>query len=68
VNPDVDGYTRNPNQRKILLKMQKDGNLLKTIKRILKLKYKLSEGLVSTFTWPGESNHPSYSTGTSTLK
>jgi len=38
--------------------MQKDDNLLKT-KRILKPKYKLSGGLVFTFSWPAESNRPS---------
>jgi len=27
VNPGVDGYTRTPNQRKILRKTQKDDNL-----------------------------------------
>jgi len=29
VNPDVDGYTKTANQRKILRKTQKDDNLLK---------------------------------------
>jgi len=28
VNPGVDGYTRTPNQRKILWKTQNDDNLL----------------------------------------
>jgi len=30
VNLDVDGYTKTPNQRKILRKSQKGDNLLKT--------------------------------------
>jgi len=30
VNPHVDGYTKIPNQQKILQKTQKDNNLLKT--------------------------------------
>jgi len=34
--------------------MQKDDNLLKTNKRILKPKYKLSGSLVFTFSLPGE--------------
>jgi len=41
VNPDVDGYTKALNIRKIL---QKNNNLL-TLKRILKAKYMLSGGL-----------------------
>ena len=44
VNPGVDGYTRTLNQRNILRKTQKHNNMLKTIKRILKPKYKLSRG------------------------
>jgi len=45
VNPDVDGCTKTPNQWKILRKTQKDDTLLKkTIKTILKPKYKLSGG------------------------
>jgi len=42
VHPDVDGYSKTPNHRKILKKTHKN-NLLKT-KRILKPKYKLSGG------------------------
>jgi len=30
VNPNVDGYTKTPNQRKILRKTQNNDNLLKT--------------------------------------
>jgi len=33
VNPDVDGYTKAPNQGKILRKTQKDDNLLKPNKK-----------------------------------
>jgi len=50
VNQDVDGYTETLNHQKILQKTQK--KLLKT-KRILKLKYKLSEGPSFTFTVGG---------------
>ena len=51
LNLDVDGYTK---PQIILRKMQKDDNLLKTNKRILKPKYKLSGSLVFTFSLPGE--------------
>jgi len=52
--------TKTPNQRKIVRKTQKDDTVLKkTIKRILKPKYKLSGEVVFTFSWPGESNRPS---------
>jgi len=30
VNPGVDGYTKTPNQRKILRKTHKEGTILKT--------------------------------------
>ena len=54
-----------------LRKTQKDDNQLKT-KRILKPKYKLSEVLFFTFSWPGESQShlippACYSTATNTL-
>ena len=54
----MDGYTRTPNQRKILRKTQKDDTYWKATKRILKPKYKISRALVFTFSWPGESNRP----------
>jgi len=40
VNLDVDGYTKTLNHRKIIRKIQKNNNLLKT-KTTLKPKYKL---------------------------
>jgi len=40
VNPDVDAHTKTLNNRKIVRKMHKNTNLVKT-KRILKPKYKL---------------------------
>jgi len=49
LKPQIKGY---------LQKTQKDYSLLKT-KRILKLKYNISGGLVFTFSWPGESYRPS---------
>jgi len=39
VNPDVDAHTKTLNNRKIVRKMHKNTNLVKT-KRILKPKYK----------------------------
>jgi len=51
VNLDVDGYTKTLNHRKIIPKIQKNNNLLKT-KTILKPKYKLSGGSVYTFSLP----------------
>jgi len=51
VNPDVDGYTKTLNHGKILQKVQKIKNLLKT-KRILKPKYKLSGGPFCTISLP----------------
>jgi len=36
VNPGVDGYTKAPNQRKVLQKTQKDNNLLKTSQKYTK--------------------------------
>jgi len=41
VDPDVDGYTKTLNHRKIIRNTQKNDNLLKT-KTTLKQKYKLS--------------------------
>jgi len=52
VNPDVDGYSNTLNHRKILLKTQKSNNSLNS-KRILKPKYKLSEGPVFKYDLPG---------------
>jgi len=52
VNPDLDGYSKTPNHRKILRKMQNKNNLLKT-KGILIPKYKVSGGTVFTFSLSG---------------
>ena len=57
VNPGVN--TRTPNQRKISEKRKKTTTYWKPIKKILKPKYKLSGGLIFTFSLPGESNRPS---------
>ena len=51
LNPDVDGYTKTLNPRKILQK-RKNNVLLKT-KIIVKPKYKLSGGLIFKFSLPG---------------
>jgi len=51
VNLDVDGYTKILNHRKIIRKMHKNNNLLKT-KTILKPKCKLRGGSVFTFSLP----------------
>jgi len=51
VNPNVYGCIITINQRKILRKVQKNDNLLKT-ERLLKPTYKLSGGLVLTFSLP----------------
>ena len=51
VNLDVDGYTKTLNHRRIIRKMQKNNNLLQTT-TILKPKYKLSGGLIFTFSLP----------------
>ena len=51
LNPDVDGYTKTLNPRKILYK-RKNNVLLKT-KIIAKAKYKLGGGLIFTFSLPG---------------
>jgi len=50
VNLDEDGYTKSKtlNHRKIIRKIQKNNNLLKT-KTIIKPKYKLGGGSVFTF-------------------
>jgi len=52
VNPDVDGYTKTVNHRKIIRKAHKNNNLLAT-KRMLKPKYKLSGRPVFAFSLPG---------------
>jgi len=49
VNPDLDGYTKTPNQREILRRRKKTITYQKLIKRILTPKYKLSECLAFTF-------------------
>ena len=51
VNPNVDVHTKTWNRWKTLRKSQKNNTLLK-IKRVLKLKYKLSGGPVFTFSLP----------------
>ena len=58
VDPVVDGYTKTLNHRKIVRKMQKYRNLLKT-NIILKPKYKLSGDLIFTFSLPVGAIHPS---------
>jgi len=55
VNPDVDGYTKTPNQRKILRRTKKKITYYK-LKIILKPKYMLSGCPFFTFSWPGEWN------------
>jgi len=45
--------------RKYSEKRKKTTTYWKPNKRKLKPKYKLSGGLVFTFSWPGESNRPS---------
>jgi len=57
VNPVVDGYTKALNYRKIVRKIQKYNNLLKT-KRILKPKYKLREVRFSYLACQAERHFP----------
>jgi len=61
VNPGAYGYTVLKPQINIKYSdKRKKTTYLKPIKTILKPKYKLSGGLVFTFSWPGESSHPSF--------
>jgi len=53
VNPDVDGYTKTLNHRKIIRNTQKNGNLLET-KTPLKPKNKLRWARVSRFACQGQ--------------
>jgi len=58
VNPVVDGYTKTLHHRKIVRKIQKYNNLLKT-KRFLKPKYKLRGGPIFAFSLPVGAIRPS---------
>ena len=59
VNPGVDGYAKTPNQRKILRKTQKKTTPYEQpVKRILKLKYKLSGWWFSHLTGQGSQIGP----------
>jgi len=51
-NPDVDGYTKTLNHQKVIPKMPKDNNPLKT-KTTLKLNYNLSGAPVFIFSLLG---------------
>jgi len=58
VNLDMDGYTKTLNHRKIIRKVQKNNNLLKT-KTILKPKYKLNGARFSHLACQEGENRPS---------
>jgi len=58
VNPDVNGYTKTLNQRKILRKTQKNNLPVLKTKIILKPKYKLIRGPFFTFSLPGGGDSP----------